>query len=505
MQIVKKNIIPIALALLLFAEILAIKVIPILKETFPLENTEAVLFTLSQNIEGSRDFVITLFIGVLIHSFVMTAIIIVAIFALHSVLKKFKRTIPFAKFSKISLNKLTFSANIIAAATFAYSACSQLPLIDYYVAWQKIDTKSEHSDFYAKEYANPDSVQITFKDKRNLILIFLESMEYNFQDSANGGNLQENLIPEITEYIKNEQSFIPGGTQVWGMGWTMADAVAKTCGIPLTLPPSINNSFKPLKNFLPGATCLTDILMANGYEFMFSQGSNLNFSGMKDFLNTHSAPKAFGFLEYGKKDSVKKEGSVFWGIRDELHYELVKEQIRLISKQEKPWALWMFTIDTHTPYGFLDPICQSTSMVPTEKQYPFVVRCSSMQLKKFIEWAKKQEWYSNTTIVVVGDHATMAEPKAVGFKDSTITHYWLNFFINSTQTAEAYKRDFTSLDFFPTILESIGANIPEGKLGLGRSLYSTTQTLLEKYGIDSLNKALKKKSIEYDYFLYFKK
>ena len=73
-------------------------------------------------------------------------------------------------------------------------------------------------------------------------------MEFNFQDSANGGNLSENLIPEISEYIKKEQSFIPGGTQALGMGWTMADAVVKTCGIPLTLPPSITTSFRPIKN-----------------------------------------------------------------------------------------------------------------------------------------------------------------------------------------------------------------------------------------------------------------
>ena len=116
-----------------------------------------------------------------------------------------------------------------------------------------------------------------------------------------------------------------------------------------------------------------------------------------------------------------------------------------------------------------------------------------------------QEWFDNTVIAVMGDHAMMAAPELIGFKDANITHYWLDFFINSSRNAESYNREFTSLDMFPTILESMGAEIPNGALGLGRSLYLNGPTLLEKYGIDSLNRALGKRSVEYDYFLYFNK
>lgn len=498
----RKSVPSVSLTLFLFIEILLIKSIPVLKETFPLENTEAVLFTLSQNIEGSRDFVITLFIGILKDSLIMTAIIISIFSAIYLIIRKY---FLYTKLSKITYNRSIFFTNLVTFIWFVHTAYTQLPIIDYYVKWQNLDAKSEHSEFYAKEYCNPTSVQIEFKEKRNLILIFLESMEYNFQDSANGGNLSENLIPEITEYIKNEQSFIPGGTQAWGMGWTMADAVAKTCGIPLTLPPSINGTFKPIEKFLPGTTCLTDILANNGYNIIFSQGSNLKFSGMSDLLKTHSSPQAFGSLEYSKDIRVKKDTSSFWGIKDKIHYELIKEKITSLAQKDKPWFIWSFTIDTHSPFGYLDPDCATKEAIPKEKQYPYVIKCASKQLHEFIEWAKQQEWYKNTTIAVMGDHATMAAPSSVGFRDTTITHYWLNFFINSAKTTKINKRAFTSLDFFPTILESIGAEIQGHKLGLGKSLYASEPTLLEKYGLDSLNNALKMKSIEYDYFLYFEK
>ncbi len=498
----KKFVLYSTLPLLFLVELFIIKGIPVLKETFPMDKIEATLFALTQNIDGSQDFTLSMIMRIFSKALValgITALIVTAILLIAKYLRK-KRLLTSKKFpTYLQL------ASCITLATFAYliyQTFTQIPIISYYLALDDVDAVPEHSEFYQREYVNPDSVEIKFTKKQNLILIFLESMEYNYQDSANGGNLPVNLIPEITNYIQNEQSFIPGGFPAYGMGWTMADAVAKTCGIPLTFPPSISNSFTPLENFLPGVTCLTDILTREGYNFVVSKGANLKFSGMDNFLKTHSNPNAYGLLNYVKDPRVKENTISEWGVRDSLHYEIVKEHIQKLAELEKPWGLWMFTVDTHTPYGYLDPTCSKPDSIPESKQFPYVVSCASRQVDSFIKWAKKQEWFNNTTIAVMGDHASMAEPEVVGITEKNIIHYWLDFFINSAKKEPIRSRKFTSLDFFPTILESIGAEIPNGALGLGRSLYFKAPTLLEKYGKDSLNNALKKRSLEYNYFLY---
>lgn len=490
----------------LFAEIFCIKIIPVLKTTFPLENTDAVVFTLTQNVDGARDYVQSLVLDVLKNAVIVFFLLIVASIVVRFFVRFFrKRNILKVKWS-FSYNFCIAILNFFCLVLLAKNVYSELPVVDYYVAWKDSLDFPDHSEFYKKEYINPDSVHIGFREKKNLILIFLESMEYNFQDSANGGNAPKNLIPEISEYIKNEQSFTPGGTPVAGMGWTIADIIAKTCGLPLVLPPSIRNDVKLMQTFMPGATCLTDILIKNDYKVIVSQGSNLKFSGMDVFLDSHSAPLAFGLMEYMKgKRQVNAESISEWGIHDFLHYEFVKEHITKMSKQEKPWALWLFTIDTHSPYGMLDSVCDIPKGISKSKQLPFVIRCSSRQLDSFIKWARTQEWFDNTVIAVMGDHAMMSAPEHVGFKETNFTHYWLDFFINSSQNTEKTKRAFTSLDMFPTILEAIGADLPNRALGLGRSLYSSEPTLLEKYGLDSLNKALGKRSVEYDYFHFCKK
>lgn len=501
-----KLIISVICSFLLFAEIFCIKIIPVLKTTFPLENTDAVVFTLTQNVDGSRDFVISLVLDALKNTVIESLLLIVASVGVLFLVRYLQKLNILKLKYGVSYVFLIALMNVVCLALLVKHICSELPVFDYYVAWKDSLDVPGHSEFYKREYVNPDSVRIEFKEKKNLILIFLESMEYNFQDSTNGGNHPQNLIPEISEYIKNEQSFIPGGTQVAGMGWTIADAVAKTCGIPLVFPPSIRNDVKLMKTFLPGVTCLTDILIDNDYNVVVSKGANMKFSNMDVFLNCHSSPLAFGFMEYLKdKQRIKDDVVSEWGVKDSMHYELVKEHINRISKQEKPWALWFFTVNTHTPKGILDSTCDIPQDISELDRMPAIIKCSSHQLDSFIKWARTQEWFDNTTIAVMGDHAMMAAPQQIGFKETNFTHYWLDFFINSSRDTENMKRTFTSLDMFPTILEAIGADLPDRALGLGRSLYSSEPTLLEKYGMDSLNKVLGKRSVEYDSFHFLGK
>lgn len=501
------NILVSAICILLLATFLfCIKMIPVLTATFPLENMDAVMFTLTQNVDGSRDFVASLIMGAVVNSITLSILFLLAIVVVMRAVRLLQKKYSFKFGNHLTFKSLIIALNMICFMFLAKNIYSDIPVIDYYVKWKDSLITPGHSDFYIKEYVNPDSVHIEFKEKKNLILIFLESMEYNFQDSANGGNHPRNLIPEITEYLKNEQSFIPGGTPVAGMGWTIADVVAKTCGIPLVFPPSIRNDVKLMESFLPGVKCLTDILIDNDYDVVVSKGANMKFSNMDVFLNSHSSPQAFGFIEYLKdKQRIKDDVISEWGVKDSMHFELVKEHIARISKQNKPWAMWFFTVNTHTPHGIIDATCGIPQDISKEEQIQAVISCSSKQLDSFIKWAKTQEWFDNTVIAVMGDHVMMAAPREIGFKDANFTHYWLDFFINSTRISKKNQRNFTSLDMFPTILEAMGAVFPNRALGLGRSLYSSKPTLLEKYGVDSLNKLLDQRSVEYDAFHFLGK
>ena len=106
-------------------------------------------------------------------------------------------------------------------------------------------------------------------------------------------------------------------------------------------------------------------------------------------------------------------------------------------------------------------------------------------LAKFIAWANEQEWYDNTTIVIVGDHLSMKDDfwdDIDGF-DRRI----YNCFYNLPCGISSYRnkqREFNACDFFPTIVCALGAEIEGERLGLGTNLFSELPTLQEELGTD---------------------
>lgn len=491
----KKILITICCTALLLLEIFCIRGIATLSNYFPLENADAVVFTLTHNMSGAGDFALSIVLEILRDSLTIS---ILTIFAIYSISR-----IPKTR-NILTTPRLLAATNIICFGLLTTTFLINIPISKYYQKWNGANAPQESSNIYETEYINPDSVKIEFKEKRNLILIFLESVEYNFQDSLNGGGLSQNLIPEITEYIKQEQSFIPGGTKTTGTGWTIADVIAKTCGIPMKTAIQKIDLHAPHRSSPRHTQCLTDILHNNGYTTVISKGAQLRFAGMDVFSKAHAIDYSYGLDEYKRDWHIDERVLNEWGVSDSAHYELIKEHIGKVSTTGKPWAVWFITLNTHTPYGATDPACHISPNASNHVQLQSSIRCSSRQLDNFIKWAKAQKWYDKTTIAVMGDHASMSPSYMIGFKDFKQTHYWLDFFINSATSAKNYKRSFTSLDMFPTILESIGAKISGRALGLGRSLYSLAPTLLEQYGLDSLNKALESSDHNYDYY-YFPK
>ena len=74
----------------------------------------------------------------------------------------------------------------------------------------------------------------------------------------------------------------------------MSGIVSTQCGIPLRTGDvgardgdAMNELGGNVASYLPGATCLGDVLQANGYEGVFMGGANGAFSGKSQFFLSH--------------------------------------------------------------------------------------------------------------------------------------------------------------------------------------------------------------------------
>lgn len=357
-----------------------------------------------------------------------------------------------------------------------------------------------NSSFIEEHYVSIDDVNLTFPEKkRNLIYIFLESMEASYTDIENGGIIEANLIPNLTKLAHENISFsntskLGGALYTVGSTYTTGAMVSYQTGVSLKSDLGINN-YGGNSLFLPGIKNLGDILKSNGYNQMLMVGSVAEFGNRKQFYRDHGNYKIFDWNYAVSKGIYKEEDYSWWGIKDIDLFNHAKEYLLNLASEDRPFNFHILTSDTHFEDGFLDKRCKANVF---DDQYKNVIHCSDKTVTDFINWIKEQDFYDNTTIVVVGDHITMDSDFFNNY-DSNYVRTTYNAIINSvTATSNTTNRQFMSYDMLPTVLTSLGITYDGDRIGIGTDLFSGAKTLTEEYGMDYVNNQLLLKSNFYN-------
>lgn len=346
---------------------------------------------------------------------------------------------------------------------------------------------------FRDHYIEQKSEDITFNEKRNAIIIYLESMEKTYADTT---VFDKNYIPELTKLADQNVSF-DRFYQFPGTQWTIAGLVNGMCGIPLRIP--MNGVRLDLfKTFLPSAVCVPEILKDHGYNTGIIIGSQLKFSGLDNLVSQHGFDKYWGSKEIQKEkgDMSIKERGHGWGYNDDAMFEFAKEKITLAANENKPFFYVLMTIDTHYPNAYFNPnIC-----VHKENNFTDIASCSSALVNRFVDWIKAQPFAKDTAIVIVGDHITHGND-VYDTMSKTQNRQVINIFMNgSKKPIKETGRHFGTFDFAPSILSFMGANLPKDAFGLGRDLFSATPTLTESMSVEEMGTELGKYSPEYQKF-----
>lgn len=352
------------------------------------------------------------------------------------------------------------------------------------------------TDIYERFYVDGKNVNITFPEKkRNLLLLYVESMETTYTSGENGGNYKSDLLPEITDLAKEHLNFshqekLGGAHGVAGTGWTTGGLVGQSSGVPLCVP-LFSLPFTENSEFLPGAYGLGDILEKEGYEQEFLCGSDAVFGGRKFYYDKHGNYKIFDLGEARAQGKIPADYREFWGYEDEKLFAIAKEELTRLAGTGKPFNLTMLTVDTHHPYGYVDRNYQDEY----PEQLSNIIRGESRKVGEFIDWLKEQPFYEDTTVIITGDHLSMAEEYVSGTYDRRYERTVLNAFIHSmVETSHNKNRVFTSFDMYPTILAAMGAKVEGGRLGLGVDLFTGEKTIAEEIGLKRFDKELRKQS-----------
>lgn len=359
-----------------------------------------------------------------------------------------------------------------------------------------VKAKSAQTMIYEMYYVSPNDVEIVAKGKKkNLIYIYIESMEITYASKEVGGKQQVNYIPNLTqmsqEYISfSENDELGGWHSVPGTNWTMAALLSTSSGVPYAMPIKDTELGKQEK-YMSGLITLGDVLHQQGYQQQFMCGSDASFAGRNNYFSQHGNYQIFDVYTAKEKGYIPEDYWEWWGYEDAILYDIAKDEVLRMAAESQPFNLTMLTVDMHATGGYQCRLCEDTYEINTAN----VVSCADRQVAAFVEWCQQQDFYKDTVIVISGDH-----PRMDSFLVNNLNYYdrtVYNCFINCDIEVKQKERIFTSMDMFPTVLASLGYEIEGERLGLGTNLFSEKKTLVELKGYEWFLREIEKTSSYY--------
>lgn len=340
------------------------------------------------------------------------------------------------------------------------------------VDWLKLSQKHDGEPF--QKYYRTPYLQHTGSKKKNFIFIYLESLERTYFD--------DRIFPDLVKHLDQLEAENIAFTNIGGYpetGWTIAGMVASQCGIPL-VSPSHGNSMGGMDSFLAGATCMGDLLHGEGYHLVYMGGAALEFAGKGKFYHSHGFSEVLDRYELTPLLDDQSYLSS-WGLHDDSLFELAWEKFERLSNGDKPFGLYLLTLDTHGG----DYISKSCRNIPYGDGKDFVlngVACTDYLLNNFIDQVRTSPWSDDTLIIVASDHKAMRPGRLR--KSKTRRNLFFIIDPGSPHPLNIDKKG-SPLDIGSTVLHALGYR---NYLGLGRDLLSDEFSIFEK--IKHINKTL---------------
>ena len=318
-------------------------------------------------------------------------------------------------------------------------------------------------DFYAEgAYVDPKGVKVGGTGRKNLLIIYCESIEETFGDAAFMG---EDLLQSLRPYIDTPELHVE---QMPGADFTIGGIVSSQCGIPLKSVSILSGNLTgwALDRFMPGALCLGDYLKADGYHNVYFNGSSGVFSGLNKFFLSHGYQEFMGKEDWLEKGLVKPDDLNMWAVYDKDIIDFSIRRLDELMAEGRKFSFALSTMDTHEP-GFLSKDCEEAGL---SRNWPGYVKCSMSQVGRLLRHVRDRGWEKDFVILVMGDH--LARMPKLG--DVDLKRAEKRFVLCSLEGGELkpMRGRITHFDLFPSLLSALGFTVEGGRLGFGYDVFS---------------------------------
>jgi phosphoglycerol transferase MdoB-like AlkP superfamily enzyme len=334
------------------------------------------------------------------------------------------------------------------------------PLMENYLGIQKPDSIKLN---FERKYTFRDSSA----NKPNVVLVICESFSA-YKSSMWGNPL--NTTPYFNEMSKQGVFFDHCFSPAYG---TARGVWAIITGIP-----DVETSNTASRN--PAAvdqhTIINDLA---GYQKLYFLGGSTSWANIRGLLTNNITD-----LKLYEEGSYKAKAIDVWGISDK---HLFLEANDILKQQKAPFFAVIQTADNHRPYTIpsedLGEFNKKEFPVDSLKKYGFdsndelnAFRYTDFCYQKFMEAAKKEDYFRNTVFVFVGDHGIRGNagnmfPKIWTEFGITNQHVPLLFYAPALLKPSRINSTCSQIDILPTVASIL--HVPYRNTTLGRNLFDT--------------------------------
>lgn len=294
------------------------------------------------------------------------------------------------------------------------------------------------------------------KPGRNLVLVYLESLERTYTDARRFPG----LTPNIDRWRRRGLDF-SGLRSFPGATYTIAGLFSSQCGAPYLINSIFGNDIKALgfvpgndstsiDSFHPELACLGDVLHAAGYRQTYLSGVPLQFANTGQFFRMHQYDAALGAPQIQRRHAgaLPKAG---WGLLDTTLFDEALAEYRRGEASGRPFSVVFSTIDTHPPEGYLLPGCRPYA--PIHNKMLDAVHCSDQLLGQFLDTLSREPGWNDTVVAVMSDHLAMRNVASALYPPDAQRQPLL--FVLNAGTGDRPARMY-HMDIAPTLLDALG-------------------------------------------------
>lgn len=303
-------------------------------------------------------------------------------------------------------------------------------------------------------------------DRPNVILVILEGMVAQvFEELGGEKDVTPHMKMLMDEGVCFRQAYAAADRSDKGM-------VAVMSGFPAQGPESMIK-YIPKHEKLPAIGQVFDSL---GYSTSFYHGGQSEFYNFKSYMFTHGIERVIDNDDFPL--GVQRNS---WGVYDHV---IAHKMLQDISADKKPFFSVFYTLVNHEPFH-LEPGYKFGNDSKSNAYRSTSFYTDSM-LFNFIEDAKKQDWYTNTIIIVTSDHGHIYPLSKYGLERPERYHIPLFMF------GGALKKEFfgkkiddvvSQIDVSSTLAGFVG--VRDGRFRYSQNLFANDRTNVAFYNSNS--------------------